>query len=298
MQTEDNGPDALARADEGTPVQRAFEAQSRLPLGAGAIISACFSIFFRHIVRVLLIGLVPMVLAQGIPLLMIGYATNFDQPTTLELQDSYPTVAGLTAFMMFMLLLVYTFTTGLLVQLAYDAKLNRRIRIGRYLRPALTAIPAILILSVAIILLLLAGQFVLMMFGAVSPFLAIVALPATFVFYLWILGTFSVLAPSVIIERVGFRGLGRSASLTKDYRWPIIGTLFLIGMCTLGLYIAAGFVIGLISLVVPPLVGSLLFGALSTAGTGILSIAVSLVYARLREIKEGIGLDEIAAVFD
>lgn len=297
MQTEDSSPATPVQPDDGAPVTDVFEAQSRLPLGAGMIISACFSIFFRHIMRVLLIGLVPMILAQGIPLLLIGYATDFDQQA-MDIQDSYMTVAGLTFFMIFMLLLVYTFTTGLLVQLAYDAKLGRRIKVGRYLRPALTAMPAILVLSLAIFLMLLAGQFVLMMIGTVSPFLAIITLPANFVFYLWILGTFSVLAPSVIIERVGFRGLGRSAALTRDYRWPIIGTLFLVGMCTLGLYIAAGFVIGLISLVLPPLAGSLLFAALSTAGTGILSIAVSLIYARLREIKEGIGLDEIAAVFD
>ena len=51
------------------------------------------------------------------------------------------------------------------------------------------------------------------------------------------------------------------------------------------------------------LTGGILFAfviiaALSGMATGLLSISVSLVYARLREIKEGVGVADIAAVFD
>jgi len=236
-----------------------------------------------------------MLLGQGIPVLMLGYATGFDQP---DLQDSGSVIVGLSVFISFMLLVVYTLTTGILVQLAHDAKLDRPVRVRRYIWPALTAVPAILLLSLVICLILFAGQMVMSLFGVASPFLLIIALPALLAFYLWVLATFSVLAPAVIIERVGLRGLGRSAALTRGYRWPIVGTLFLIGMCTIGLYIAGGFLLALISYVTGPFIGGLLFGALSMAGTGILSIAVALIYARLREIKEGVSLDQIASVFD
>ena len=45
-------------------------------------------------------------------------------------------------------------------------------------------------------------------------------------------------------------------------------------------------------------VGVLLITALNAIGTGLSSITIALIYARLREIKEGTSLRDIVAVFD
>ena len=45
-------------------------------------------------------------------------------------------------------------------------------------------------------------------------------------------------------------------------------------------------------------VSILLYAAFTAVGTGLLSILTALIYARLREIKEGVSVDQIAEVFD
>ena len=44
--------------------------------------------------------------------------------------------------------------------------------------------------------------------------------------------------------------------------------------------------------------GILLSALLSGLGYGIMNISLALIYARLREIKEGVNVDQIASVFD
>ena len=45
---------------------------------------------------------------------------------------------------------------------------------------------------------------------------------------LWIMGVWAVTVPAIMIEGRGFGSLGRSADLTKGYRWPVIGTMILV----------------------------------------------------------------------
>eukprot|EP00903_Cladosiphon_okamuranus_P022917 g21109.t1 len=108
------------------------------------------------------------------------------------------------------------------------------------------------------------------------------------------------MAPAGVIERAGFGGLGRSKYLTKEYRWPILGALVLAIICATIINIVALFVVGLVASAgsIGMVIGIVLFAAISTVGAGFLSILVALIYARLREIKEGVSVDQIASVFD
>jgi len=45
---------------------------------------------------------------------------------------------------------VYSITTALLVQLAYDAKLSRPVQLGRYFGPALSAVVPLAVLSIVV----------------------------------------------------------------------------------------------------------------------------------------------------
>jgi len=91
---------------------------------------------------------------------------------------------------------------------------------------------------------------------------------------LWIYGVYSVLVPAIVIERAGFGAMRRSQALTKEYRWPVIGAVLLVLICASLLNMAAVF------------------------GVALISISVALIYARLREIKEGVGVDNLVAVFE
>ncbi|CUH43713.1 hypothetical protein [Ruegeria atlantica] len=95
----------------------------------------------------------------------------------------------------------------------------------------------------------------------------------------------------------GFGGLGRSAALTKGYRWPIFGALLLVGICAGIVNFLAGVFAGILAGVGSwaKIVGFSIIAALSEGLTG---ISIALISARLREIKEGVIVDQTASVFD
>ncbi len=251
--------------------------QPRESLGVGSIISESFSILFSKFIPVILIAFVPALIGLLASGLLVGFGAALGQETP-QFDGPGSAIGFVVVFAINMV--VYAVTTALLVQLAYDAKLGRPAQIGRYLGPAFGTILPLVVLSLVVAVL----------FGIAAMFLLIPGL--------WVYAVFSVMAPAVVIERVGFGGLGRSARLTKEYRWPIIGAFLVLIICIIIINLVTGFVIGLIQAVGGIAVSLVLYALLSAIGSGLGSILIALIYARLREIKEGISVDQIAAVFD
>jgi hypothetical protein len=108
------------------------------------------------------------------------------------------------------------------------------------------------------------------------------------------LAAFAIALPICVVERAGpFRSLSRSAELTRGYWWPILGVAvsILIVSAVAGLAIRAA------------LPASGLPVAIATWAWNVFVTAYSSVYAAnlyhdLRAVKEGIGIPEIASVFD
>jgi hypothetical protein len=249
-------------------------------LGVGAIISDSFSILMRHFLSVVMLAIVPTLIGLVISGLMIGWdvTMGLGEPVLLDAADFIP--FGLSIIVQ---VATYGISTALLVQLAYAAKLDEPLRLGDYVGPAISAALPITILSIAVGLLMVIGLVALIVPG------------------LWIYAVFSVMPAAVVIEKVGFGGLGRSAALTKDYRWPILGAIILMGIITAVITNLAVYLAGLIIASMGStglIVGVLAIAALTAVGGGLSSISVALIYARLREIKEGASVRDIAAVFD
>ena len=118
----------------------------------------------------------------------------------------------------------------------------------------------------------------------------------------------SVAAPAAVMERVGvFGAFGRSVELTRNNRAAIFGLaviLFVVQFIvqfavvavvflTVGLGSAASLGPGavVVAQTISTLIAQTIIGALSAAG-------VASVYYELRQIKEGVGAAELAAVFD
>jgi hypothetical protein len=118
----------------------------------------------------------------------------------------------------------------------------------------------------------------------------------------------SVAVPSLVAERTGVSGaLSRSADLTRNYRGAILGLFFLYGVVSwiLGAFIFA--LSGGLAVFTNP-------AAAATFGTNPVSIILSslvqvvqelisaagiaAIYYELRSIKEGIGPEALASVFD
>lgn len=120
----------------------------------------------------------------------------------------------------------------------------------------------------------------------------------------------SVSAPVVVVEKLGpTSALGRSSELTKGHRWPIFGLLALYFVLAYVVQILLG--IGIGALAGQESGGSVLHGlsianlimAVATATTtAILSLVSTLgvasLYFELRRVKEGVGVDELAKVFE
>ncbi len=107
---------------------------------------------------------------------------------------------------------------------------------------------------------------------------------------------------ATVCEDAGWSGLSRAQELTEGYRWPLVGAALVVGI----VIISAGGVIGIIAgigtmILAIPLetfsVGgwpAVVFNAgISGLFYALLVIFTTLVYARLREIKEGVGIAQI-----
>jgi hypothetical protein len=99
-----------------------------------------------------------------------------------------------------------------------------------------------------------------------------------------------------------FGAFGRSAELTKGHRWAILGLglVFWIISVIIGLALApldsmlilSGEGISSMALVL------LVNGIVNVLTTTIMAAGVAAIYYELRSIKEGIGPEQLAAVFD
>ncbi|MGL4237355.1 hypothetical protein [Tabrizicola sp.] len=257
--------------------------QTGAPLGVGAVVSESFSILMRHFLPVVLLAFVPTLIGNLISVALIRQGVL--GVTADPGNASVSAILVPTLLMIVVQLVVYGLATALLVQLAYDAKLERPLRLASYFGPAIAAIVPIAILGIAGGLVMAVGLMALVVPG------------------LWIYAVFSMMSPAVVIEKVGFSGLGRSAELTKEYRWPVLGALILVGIIGAVINYVAQWIGGMLVISMGAgfgavVVSIVLISALAAIGLGLGSIAVALIYARLREIKEGASVRDIAAVFD
>jgi uncharacterized membrane protein len=106
--------------------------------------------------------------------------------------------------------------------------------------------------------------------------------------------------PVVVLERLGPIGaMKRSQELTKGSRWSIFFLILIVGMASSVLNFAlTGFNLNAVSgfetslqTLIPQTLLSLLVSVVSGVG-------VATVYSELRSMKEGLGEDQLAAIFD
>jgi hypothetical protein len=134
------------------------------------------------------------------------------------------------------------------------------------------------------------GLTILSMLGVLGAAI-LLFFPALIPLTMWFVAT-----PACVVERLGpVRSLGRSRWLTKGHRWKI-----------LGLILSQFIVLGIVSGALAPILGSAggttlaLLGAVLWSGLwgAFYAISVVVTYHDLRVAKEGIDIEQIAAVFD
>ena len=112
----------------------------------------------------------------------------------------------------------------------------------------------------------------------------------------------SMSAPVRVIERTGvFAALARSGDLTRNHHGSIFGLLLLYGLGVFMVGAVGSAVFGLVSLAGPT--SALVTEIVTTPLTGALTslvgaTGVAAIYFELRIVKEGIGIEALAAAFD
>ncbi|WP_116130994.1 hypothetical protein [Tropicimonas sp. IMCC34043] len=276
------------------------EATGQTPLGVGQLVSDVFGIFRARFSGLFLFGLLYSLSSMLVALILRGPRTVFhieqqvaraDGTAVMSQSSAAFGIASVSAQGIGGLvegalqILLYGVLVASVARLAVDCLAGRRASTGDYLRAALPVMAMVALLAL-----------VVGIAGSVGAVFMIV--PG-----LWILAVLCVAPTVAVFEGAGLNALGRSAALTKGYRWPIVGFGIVIAAIFLAMSLAMTVVIGLLGWltiasdggisvvgVVLAVALGVLVGALYT---GFAALPIPVLYTRLRRIKEGVTPAEI-----
>jgi hypothetical protein len=238
----------------------------------------------------LLLSLLPMV-----ALIILGVVMDF-RFSTNSVQSGVDVAAIIALFLL--VIAAYFLMIAMIVRLSYDSRTGHPVRIGGYFASTLKSLIPIFLTSTVIWLCIVGIAFLVTVAGTMLGTSGIVLftiaglIAAVYLYVIWVAAI-----PSIVVEGQGLSSLSRSSSLTRGYRWPCFGAIIIMFACIMGL----SMVLGIVQVAMAAMFGeigagivSLLSSGLSMALTGVF---IALIYARLREIKEGTSIETLADVF-
>lgn len=248
------------------------------------VLSRSAEILFRNIVP---FGVISIVF-YSIPTALLspsGPGDSIEDFSPANSTEALPDVAGGAAAAGFGLAFVFIFLLSLVLSQFVTATFvygtvqdlrGQRASIGECLNRALAV-------AVPVALVALLASFA-MMIG-----MMLLIIPGFFVMVL-----LYVAIPVAVIERPGIiASLGRSAELTKGFRWKVFGMLAILFILAIVIGGVIGFVTGALGLV-----GGILEMIINAFFTALFAVVSAVTYVALRQAKEGMDIDQIAAVFD
>lgn len=246
-------------------------------LGVGKIVSDTFSLFISQIANIFVLVFLPTLV---IVLIQYWLTPNLD-PSDPAFNPDDISVGG-QILSVVVVLVGMSLISALVIRLAYDAKVGNPIRPGAYFSSAFAVVVPLVICNIVVSLAVGIAAMALLIPG------------------LWVYAVWCCVTPAIVIENAGFGSFGRSAQLTKEYRWPCLGALIVVGICAyipiliIGMLFGFGVASGSIGF---GLVYVLVNAVATVIYMAAIGICVALVYARLREIKEGTSVEQLAEVF-
>ncbi|MER2510546.1 hypothetical protein [Amaricoccus sp.] len=244
------------------------------PLGVFGLIAQTFRLFFARFGT-----LFPLAFVPALALALIGWAItpvvlpeNFD-PTV----DVFPAPTFGDLLLGVLSMVIGFFVIGFMCLAALDAVMGRSHTIGQYTRQTMRQLLPIGVLGIALTVMAAIGGMLLIVPG------------------LYVLARFLPWVESVVFEDVGWSGLGRAQQLTEGYRWPLVGAVLLMGVIVVTIIVAVSPIMLAVSGGGLALATVLLEAVISGLYYALIAIFTALIYARLREIKEGMTIAQIAA---
>lgn len=264
----------------------------------GDAMSATFGTFFKrpfYFLAVATVGLVLTFLIAGLISLpsFIGLMELIESGGTPE--DEVGLILALYIPFLVVMMLVGSFFLGIIARSAVTVRLGEGVQFGKAIKRGALGVLPLIGMGLVLLIPMYVGYLLLFVPG------------------LYLGAMFSLILPIVVFEEKGFGALGRSISLTRGYRWVLIGFNLVIGIvATMISYVVllvaslATFPVialategdgGVIAVIIVGIVAAILFVAGYAAVIALPYIAAGVAYVRLREIKDG-GGDEILKVFE
>ena len=298
---------------------QAHSGQGHIFLGVGRLVSRTFSILFSRfglfLIPALLVQLALVVLLFGTVGLAAGGFASFFQDLAID-PGVLTGAAGVGAIAFFVLsLLVTCFIQAYQTAAGFDAYVADRRAWSHYMGVGFRRMVPLAVVGFVVML----GM--VLAIGGIAFAMGAIGLPAwlgAIAILFMIAAVASMIAamvPAIVVENRWFSAVSRSFALTKGYRLGALGFLLLMVLIVIG-----------VSLLLSVLLGTTVSfgigntGALGDAGAGAIGAAVVIsqvaqaalgvlvtafmmagfaaLYARLREIKEGMVGGEISNVFD
>lgn len=269
---------------------------ARAPLDIGGVLSGTFSVLFSRIwyfagVTFIAVFVIAIVFAAATAL-FVGVNAN--------LAD------GLSGAMVIVSLLLGAVLgllgLGLMLLLtrsAVSVRLGQGVEFNKALTAAVVGAPIFLVLGVVIYIAVVIGFALLIVPG------------------LYITAMVSALMPAIAYERAGFRAVARSFSLTSGYRWSIVGLTLIWAAINVAISIVFQIIFGVLSFAImaplsldsgagaagaAPVILTFVLMLLSLLAYCVIlplgAIFPGVLYARLVEIKEGGGAENLKTVFE
>jgi hypothetical protein len=234
----------------------------------GEVIVRSWNILSRHFLTfVLLVGI-----AELIPLVV--------NLSLLRSEDEIPAgwQMGLAVYgSRFIGYVLSTFAQAIVVYAAFQDLRGKRPNAAESFRQGLGRVFPVIIASMMSALVIFVGCLLCLIPGLIA------------------LTAMAVVIPACVVEQLGpIDSMSRSADLTAGHRWPIlaVGVAWVVIALVVGLSIGAA-MRGTGGL--PLRLAEWVWDVLSTSYT---AVYAAILYHDLRAVREGIGIDEIAAVFD
>lgn len=245
---------------------------SATKLGAARLVGATFRRYLRNFPRLFAIAVVPAILVN-----LPFWALSAQYARSMPMNPSTDSTAIFNID--FFLLITASLLLGVLVQAfvllaAADVLQKKPFQFGAYINSLLAVIAPLL--GVAIVVYL----------GIIIGFLLFIV-PGV-----WLAARWSVYLPALVIDREGIHAMTRSADLTRDYRWPIIGAGILIWLVLMALGIVGDLIVlgevrfdatGLAPFGFAGMVMDTLY---STISYGVMAVFQLLLFTRLVDLKE------------
>jgi hypothetical protein len=245
---------------------------SATKLGAGGLVWATFRRYLRNFPRLFSIAYVPVTLVN---LLFWALIARYVSPMPMNPATESTAIFNIDFF----LLITASVLLAVLVQAfvllaAADVLQKKPFQFGAYVNSLLAVIAPLLGVAIVVYLGIFIGLLLFIVPGV------------------WLTARWSVYFPALVIDREGIHAMTRSADLTKDYRWPIIGAgiliwLVLMALCIGGDLIVLGAVRFDATELAPFGVAGMVMDTLySTIGYGVMAVFQLLLFSRLVVLKE------------